>query len=244
MVDNPNKFKLKDKKALITGATGKIGQEIGKALADQGIHLALHYCSNSLLAKELENYAKNKNVRAITIPTDLREHNSSSELTKKASKELGGLDFLINCVGDFSYKPLNQLDSGEFREVIDSNLIHVYELCKEGLPYLRKSSQARIVNIGYANATDLTAKPNILPYHIAKLGLVLLTKSLAQSEKQNGILVNCISPGICENSEFWPAGNFSRNSLVKMTDLKELILFLLSSESITGTNIEIGADWK
>lgn len=244
MVDNQNNLKLKDKKALITGATGKLGQEISKVLAEQGIHLALHYCSNSKSAKELEKYARNKNVQAISIHADLKVQNSSVELTEKASKELGGLDFLINCIGNFSYKPLNQLDSKDFREVIDSNLTHVYELCNAGLPHLRKSSLARIVNIGYANATDMTAKPNILPYHIAKLGLVLLTKSLAQSERQNGILINCISPGICENSEFWPPTELTPNSLVKMTDLKELILFLLTSESISGSNIEIGADWK
>ncbi|MDX1921412.1 MAG: SDR family NAD(P)-dependent oxidoreductase [Candidatus Caenarcaniphilales bacterium] len=248
VVGQKQKTFLKNKKALVSGASGKLGQSICKSLAEEGIHLALHYRSNFSTVKELKDFAEGKKVKALTFQADLSTQNSVEELIGSAQEGLGGIDFLINCVGDFLYKPLLELEVEEFRQIIDSNLTNVFALCKTALPHLRKSACGRIINIGYANATELTAKPSILPYHIAKLGLVLLTKSLAQKEKETAakksVLINCISPGICEDSEFWPQMKPLANSLVKKKDLNQLILFLLGSETLTGCNFEIGGDWK
>jgi NAD(P)-dependent dehydrogenase (short-subunit alcohol dehydrogenase family) len=80
------------------------------------------------------------------------------------------------------------------------------------------------------------------------MGLILLTKSFAIDEakqkNQEKVLINCLSPGICENSHFLPQNEIPLGRPANLTEISEAAIFLLKSDYITGTNLEIDGGWR
>jgi NAD(P)-dependent dehydrogenase (short-subunit alcohol dehydrogenase family) len=237
-------MELKGKNALITGANGIIGAAIAKALAEAGVNLSLQYRNNHEKIDTIINSQEKLGISVEALQGDLQKASDSQNLVKEYFTKNAKLDILVNCLGDFSFKPLPELSPEEFRQNINSNLNIAFDLSHFALPHLRKSAQGRILHIGYATAIQLEAKTNILPYHIAKLGLVLLTKSLAKEEASNNILVNCLSPGIVEGSKYLPKNDIPLKRPAKATEIADAALFLLQSDYITGTNLEIDGGWR
>lgn len=237
-------MKLKGKTALVTGATGGIGRAIAIALAASGANVCFQYRDRDEMAHglldELQSYA----VKAHSVKITLNDASSSKELIDECVQEFGSLDVLVNCIGDFLFKPLSEQTPQDFREIIHSNLNIAFDLCHYGLPHLRANKEGRIVNLGYSTATQIEAKPRILPYHIAKMGLVLLTKSFSYTEAENNVLINCVSPGIAENSIEVPTSKIPLGRPAKLAELADAVLFLLQSDYITGTNLEVDGGWR
>lgn len=232
---------LKNKTAFIAGATGSIGENIAFALAEQGVNLILHYRNNHEKAQEILAKMQSYKIQCCFTQAELNDFNQIKNVFQIHNK----FDILVNCIGDFHFQPLKELEPKKFQEIINSNLQIAYELCYCALPCLRANLEGRILNFGYANASQVEAKSNILPYHISKMGLILLTKSLAASEAENNILVNCLSPAIVENSKYWPKkNNFPLKRPAKLIEISEAALFLLKSDYITGSNLEIDGGWR
>ncbi len=227
-------MQLKNKKAIVIGASGGIGEAISEALLKAGAQVCKQYRLNKPKAQE----------GFILLQADLASESTVQELLTNAQQKMNGLNIVVNCIGDFLFKPLYELSPEEFKKIIDSNLTLAYAICHHSAKLLRDSGEGRILNIGYATAEQLEAKPNILPYHIAKLGLVLLTKAYAQNQAQNKILVNCLSPGVVENTEAWPNTKIPLGRPAKLNEIAEAALFLLSSDYITGTNLQIDGGWR
>jgi 3-oxoacyl-[acyl-carrier protein] reductase len=234
---------LKSKKALILGASGKIGQSIAAALASEGAEPCLQYNHNAGQLSDAVTQIKNSGVNCSILQANLSTQQGLQGLVNDYNQQFGKLDILVNCIGDFLQKPLQELTVNQFKAIMDSNLNIAYALAQGFLPLLRQGG-GRILFFGYASATTLEAKPSILPYHIAKLGLVLLTKALAQTEAANNILVNCLSPGIVESSKFWPEGKLPLGRPAKLNEISQAALFLIKSDYITGQNLEIDGGWR
>ena len=116
-----------------------------------------------------------------------------------------GLGVLVNNVGNYVRKPLLELDVSEWHEMFDSNLHSVFYTCRAALPILRAAGYGRIVNIGYAGAQHLLARPGIVPYVIAKSGVIAPDPvAIAKSEAGSGISANVVSPGVIETSVSQP----------------------------------------
>ena len=103
-----------------------------------------------------------------------------------------------------------------------------------------------IINIGYATAGKIDARPLTTPYHIAKTGVLLLTKALAAELASRQITVNMVSPGVLENSLSKPLHEIPMNRLGSFDDMIGVIRFLLSEKGsyITGQHIEVAGGWR
>ena len=232
-------MQLKNKVAFITGATGGIAENIALSLAEEGVNLILQYRSNEAKAKAIASQTKGS-----ILQTDLSTASQVSEALKNVWSVYGRLDILINCIGDFHFSPLSELKPETFSQIINSNLQIAYNLCHFALPYLKESSESRILNLGYATASQIEPKPNILPYHISKMGLILLTKAFAHTEASHKVLINCLSPAIVENTDYWPKTQIPLQRPAKLSEISNAALFLLKSDYITGFNLEIDGGWR
>ena len=144
-------------------------------------------------------------MEAITLQADVTNAEQAATLVNEAYIQLGGLDVLINNVGDYLFTPLNELEIDDWHAMFDSNLHSTFYTCRAAVPLMRGKG-GRIINLGYAGAELIKARPSIAAYSVAKTGVILYSKALAKVEAKHGITVNVLSPGIVENSVSVPEG--------------------------------------
>ncbi|MDJ0624785.1 MAG: SDR family oxidoreductase [Candidatus Caenarcaniphilales bacterium] len=258
-------------KVLITGASGEIGSAIARHLAKEGADIFLQFNTKQTVIDNLASQLKRIQSQKKSFERNSSVHSYQSNLINPSNQdspqetsnrqtsfdqtesrklietiiaEHGGLDILINCIGDFSIKPLTELSSEEFKHVLDSNLSIAFDLSQAALKGMKRQKNGKILHFGYANASSIEAKPNILPYHIAKMGLILLTKSFAQIGSPDNVFVNCISPGVVESSQYWPTTQTNLGRPIKINELIEATTFLLKSDYLNGVNLELDSGWR
>ena len=241
---------LPGKVTLITGSSRGLGRGLALALADRGVRILVNYLTQTEQARETVELIRGKGQQAVALQGDVREWRQVRELMKKAAAEWGQIDFLINNVGDFVFKKLNDVSVDDWNGMINSNLNSCFNCCKAVLPYMREQKYGRIINIGLANA-GVKAYENVVPYAIAKTGVYILTKSLAVSEAQHGITVNVVAPGLMDNDSLSEKQIQEISRSVPMgragtpDDLAGAVLYLLSdaAQYVTGTEIIVSGGW-
>jgi 3-oxoacyl-[acyl-carrier protein] reductase len=227
--------------ALITGAARGIGKAIALKLAGEGYSVALHYNASRDEAEALRVEIEALGVQAVTLQADLRDASQAQTLVQSAATALSGLGVLVNNVGNYIKKPLADLTITDWHEMLDSNLNSTFYTCHAALPIMRSQSHGRIINLGFAGAQNLIARPQILPYVIAKTGVILLTKSIAQTEAIHGITANVISPGIIENSISKPLDLIPMKRLGTLDELANAVWDFVkpTSSYLTGQVLEV-----
>lgn len=229
---------LSGKTALVTGSSRGIGKAILYALAEEGCNVILHHFKSSREAKNIIKELTLKGVKISSYSCDLTRLNDVKEMFKKISIKNKKLDVLVNNVGNYLNKELTKLTFEEWDEIIKSNLNTAFYCTKLSLPLLKKSKSGRIINIGYASTGQIVAKPNILPYQIAKTGILLMTKAYAKNQAKNKILVNMISPGVMENSIHYPKKEIPLKKIGSLKGLAKLVIQTIKSDYTTGAHIE------
>lgn len=232
------------KTALVTGAAKGIGRAIALKLAAQGFDIAIHYRASSGEAQDVKLEIEALGVRAVTLGADLRDAEAAQALVSSAAEQLGGLGVLVNNVGNYVRKPLADLTVIDWREMMDSNLNAAFYTCHAALPLMRSQGYGRIVNLGFAGAQNLIARPNILPYAIAKTGIILLTKSIAQSEAAHGITANVVAPGVIENSVSKPLELIPIGRLGTLEELSDAVWGFVNSSYQTGQILEVAGGFN
>lgn len=234
------------KVALVTGSAKGIGQAILLALAEKGFDVAVHYRRSETEAERTRQEALKLGVRAIKVAADVTQAQEAQHLIHSVAEQLGGLQVLVNNVGDYLKKPLETLTPEEWHRMLDSNLNAPFYLTRAALPYLSATGCGRVINIGFAGAQNLLARPDITPYVIAKTGLIIYSKSLAISLAAKGVTVNVVSPGVAENSVSKPLNEIPIGRLARLEELAKAVLFLVdeSSAYLTGQVLEVAGGWN
>ena len=234
------------KTALVTGAAKGIGRAIALRLAQAGYDLAVHYHSSRAEALSTCHELESLGVKAILRQADLRDSNQAQELVQLAARELGGLGVLVNNVGNYLKKPFDSQTIEDWHEMLNSNLNNTFYTCHAALPIMRQQKYGRIINLGFAGTQQLQARPTVLPYVIAKTGVILLTKAIAQAEALNGITANVVSPGVIENSLSKPLDLIPMGRLGTLEELTEAVWFFVqpSSSYITGQVLEVAGGFQ
>ena len=232
------------KTALVTGAAKGIGRAIALKLAREGYSIALHYRASSDEAFAVKLEIEALGVRAVTLSADLRDSSEAQTLVSSAHEQLGGLGVLVNNVGNYVRKPLAELTVIDWHEMLDSNLNAAFYTCHAALPIMRAQGYGRIVNLGFAGAQNLIARPNILPYAIAKTGIILLTKAIAQSEAAHGITSNVVAPGVIENSISKPLELIPLQRLGTVEELSDAVWGFVDSSYQTGQVLEVAGGFN
>jgi 3-oxoacyl-[acyl-carrier protein] reductase len=237
-------FDLTGKCALLTGASGGIGEAIATALHEQGASVAL----SGTRREKLDEVAGRIGSRVHVLPCDLRDRAQVSALIPQAEAALGQLDILVNNAGVTKDNLFMRMKDEEWDEVLAINLTSAFILCRGALRNMMRRRAGRIINI--ASISGVLGNPGQGNYAASKAGLVGMTKSLAREVASRGITANCIAPGFIETpmthalnekqteavAKAIPAGIFG-----KPKDIAAAVVFLVSDEAhyITGETLHI-----
>jgi len=186
-------FDLKDKTALITGATGGIGMAIARALHEAGATVALSGTRENVLAERMEELGE----RAVAVPANLSDADSVAGLVPAAEEALGApVSILVNNAGITRDTLAMRMKPEQWQDVLDVNLTAAFRLSQAVLRGMMKARWGRIINI--TSVVALTGNPGQANYAAAKAGMIGMSKSLAREIAARGITVNCIAPGFIE----------------------------------------------
>lgn len=237
-------FDLTDKRALVTGATGGIGEAIARMLHTQGAHVAL----SGTRAEKLEALAADLGERAYSAPCNLSDPAAVDELTKQASDAMGGLDILVCNAGITKDNLFMRMKDEEWDSVIAVNLTASFRLMRGALRGMMKQRWGRIISI--TSVVGATGNPGQGNYAATKAGLVGMSKSLAYEVATRGITVNCVAPGFIETpmtdvldegQKERILGNIPQGRLGQGVDVAAAVAYLASEEAgyVTGQTLHV-----
>jgi NAD(P)-dependent dehydrogenase (short-subunit alcohol dehydrogenase family) len=233
--------------ALVTGSAAGIGRAIALALAREGFDVAIHYRTSRDEAEATRAGAEALGARTALLQADVTDREAATALVEQAHRELGGLRVLVNNVGNYVRKPLEELTFEEWEDVLATNLEATFTTCRAAVPLLRAAEGGgRIVNLGYAGAQNLVARPNIVAYAIAKIGVTLLTKAIAAAEAAHGITANVVAPGVIESSRTKPLREIPSGRPGSVEEVAAAVLYFVSPEAeyVTGQVLEVAGGWN
>ena len=180
---------LENKKIIITGATGGIGNSIVKRLSDAGAKIL---ATGTRIEKLEELKSKFKNTDILKF--DISKGDEIEEFIENATKQLGGgLDCLINNAGITQDSLAIRMNIDEWKKVIDINLTSTFLLSKFAVKKMLKNKYGKIINI--TSVVGHTGNLGQANYTASKAGIVAMSKSLAIEYAKKNININCISPG-------------------------------------------------
>lgn len=185
-------MELRNRTAIITGASRGIGVRLAEALAAKGVHLALAARS----ADELQETAARiqaRGVRAIAVPTDVTEATDLQNLVDRTTAELGPPDLLVNNAGVQKVTRFESVDPADIAWIINTNVIAVETLTRLVLPGMIERGRGHICNI--ASLSGRTAYPYNTIYASSKHAVVGFSWSLREEMRPYGVEVSVICPG-------------------------------------------------
>jgi NAD(P)-dependent dehydrogenase (short-subunit alcohol dehydrogenase family) len=184
---------LKDRVAIVTGASRGIGRAIAIGLAGKGAAIVVNYATKAAAAEEVVNQILASGGKAVAVQADMKDLMQHERIVAAACKHFGRIDILVNNAAMTHRKPFLEATAAAWDEIIGVNLRGVYFLTQAVARVMAPQHTGKIINI--SSVHDARAMVNNSIYSISKSGLVMLTKSLALELAQKGIQVNCVSPG-------------------------------------------------
>ncbi len=237
-------FDLTGKGALVTGASGGIGEAIAVALHAQGASIAL----SGTRRGKLEELATRLGARVHILPCDLHDRTQVAALVPQAEAQLGQLDILVNNAGVTKDNLFMRMRDDEWDSVLAVNLTAAFTLCRAALRNMMRRRYGRIVNI--SSISGVVGNPGQGNYAASKAGLVGMTKALAREVASRGITANCVSPGFIETAMTSGlaekqveaiAGTIPSGVFGKPEDIAAAVVFLASGEAryVTGETLHV-----
>lgn len=185
--------RLRDRVAVVTGASRGIGRAIALALAAEGANVAINYASSSGAADEVVAEITAAGGGAIALQADVSKVDQVEALFNAVTEKWGRIDVLVNNAGITRDTLLLRMKPEDWQAVIDLNLTGVF-LCTRGVSKLMlKQKSGRIINI--ASVAGQMGNPGQANYSAAKAGVIGFTKTIAKEFASRGITVNAVAPG-------------------------------------------------
>ncbi len=179
---------LKNKKVIITGATGGIGNSLVKRFAEEGAIIL----ATGTKEEKLNDLKKNfSNIQIAKF--NLGEHSTIESFIESAVQKLGGLDILVNNAGINLDSLTIRMSEENWKKVLDINLTSTFLMCKSAIKKMIKNKSGKIINI--TSIVGHTGNFGQTNYSASKAGTVAFSKSLALEYAKKNININCVSPG-------------------------------------------------
>lgn len=196
-----NKFSLKGKIAMITGASYGIGFAIANAYAAAGATIVFNDIKQELVDKGIASY-KEAGVEAHGYVCDVTNEQQVNETIAKIEKEVGVIDILVNNAGIIKRIPAVEMTAAEFRQVIDIDLNGPFIVSKAVVPAMIKKGHGKIINI--CSMMSELGRETVSAYAAAKGGLKMLTKNFASEWGEFNIQCNGMGPGYISTPQTAP----------------------------------------
>lgn len=213
---------LMNKVAVITGAGSGIGRAIAERFAREGAAVVLAGRDEKKLtavSKEIEV----RRGRAHVVVTDVTREADVEHLVEEAVRRYGGLDIMVNNAGVFHTKELANTTSGEYDQVIDTNLKGVYLGCREAFKVMKKAGGGTIINISSMAGKQAWAGLGL--YSASKFAVMGLTNALADEGMPYGIKVSALCPGMV-NTPMHAGSSVSADEMIQPEDVAASALYL------------------
>ena len=230
-------MELRGKVALVTGGARRVGAAIARALAAQGMDLAVHYGSSATEARQVVTDLRELGVAAESFGADLQEVEAARGLAARVVEHFGRLDVVVNSAANMIEGPVEAVTPEVWDEVFALNLRAPFFVTQGALAALR-ASKGKVVNI--ADLAGLEPWPKYVAHCTSKAGVVMLTKSLARALAPE-ITVNAVAPGAVLLPDDWDeaarrhfAGTTPLKRLGSAEDVAQAVVYLLQADYVTG----------
>lgn len=191
-MDILNRFSLKGKIALVTGASYGIGFSIATAYAQAGATIVFNDINQELVDKGLKAYEE-LGIKAHGYVCNVTDEEAVNRLIQTVEKEVGVIDILVNNAGIIKRIPMTEMSAADWRQVIDIDLTGPFIMAKAVLPSMIKQGSGKIINI--CSMMSELGRETVSAYAAAKGGLKMLTRNICSEYGAHNIQCNGIGPG-------------------------------------------------
>ena len=235
---------LKNKTALVTGATGAIGGSIAKKLLLLGANVIITGTNK----KKIDDLRKELGPKSLSLIADLSKDKEIEDLYDQSIKKFKSIDILINNAGTNKDALSIRMTKEQWDEVININLSATFKLSQLVIKSMMKKKWGRI--IGISSIIGIGGNAGQTNYAASKAGMIGLHKSLALEFASRGITVNCIAPGFIESPMTKALSSEQKEVMLKKIpvgnigkpdDIANCVAFLTDEKSsfITGSTVNI-----
>jgi 3-oxoacyl-[acyl-carrier protein] reductase len=242
--------KLKNKVAVVTGASKGIGADIAKALAAEGASVVVNYASSKEGADKVVAEIFVAGGKAIAVQGDVSRQADITRLFAETKKAFGKVDILVNNAGIYAFAPLDQITEEQFHKQFNTNVLGLLLTTQEAAKHFNGDGGS-VINISSAISTLLP--PGTSTYSATKAAVDAITVILSKELGPKGIRVNAINPGMIETEGVRSAGfigsDFEKNIVAtaslgrigQVDDISPAAVFLASADSkyMTGQTVNI-----
>lgn len=235
---------LKSKKAIITGGSRGLGKATAIAFAKEGIDIAITGRNEKVL-KETVSELETFGVKAIYSVFDIGNYEAVKSGIKSILTELGTVDILVNNAGIAAFGSFIEMEVSQWEQIIQTNVMGMYYVTKEVLPYLIDQNEGEIINV--SSTAGLNGNANVSAYSASKFAVIGMSESLMKEVRKHNIRVCTLTPSTIASDMSIGLGiadEDSKDSVLQPEDFAELIVAglklprraMLKSASLWSTN--------
>jgi 3-oxoacyl-[acyl-carrier protein] reductase len=237
-------FDLSGKTALVTGASGGIGEAVAKSLHVQGATVVLH----GTRAEKLEALSAELGDRSHVVTANLGDREAVAGVIDAAAEKAGPVSILVNNAGITRDNLAMRMKDEEWDQVLEVNLTASMILCRAALRNMMKARHGRIISI--SSIVGVTGNPGQTNYAASKAGMIGYSKSLAQEVASRGVTVNIVAPGFIETPMTDALSDAQKDTLLgrvpagrlgQVGEIAAAVTYLASDEAayVTGATIHV-----
>lgn len=239
---------LKNKTAIITGASRGIGKKISEALAKEGVNIVITATNFEKAQKTAEEIKSAYNAETLALQHDAKSSESCKNVINKTIEKFNSIDILVNNAGIAKDMLVIQMDDNAWNDVLSTNLSGAFYTSREAAKSMLRARKGKIINI--SSVIGKMGNAGQVNYAASKAGLIGITKSMAKEFAPRNICVNAIAPGFIQTDMTDVLSEDTVKGIMNITPLKRLgtaddvanlVLFLASDMSnyITGEVIAV-----
>jgi 3-oxoacyl-[acyl-carrier protein] reductase len=219
---------LAGRRALVTGGSAGIGLAVARGLAAEGCHVAIAARDPARLAEACASLrarpvgSDGEAPLVVGVEADLARAGGPEAAVAGAVAELGGLDVLVNNVGAARQVTFDELDDDDWLRSFELNVLAHVRAIRAALPELRRSPQARIVNV--ASTAGKRPSASMPDYSVMKAAMLSLSRLVADAEAGNGVLCNAVCPGPALTPAWLGPGGLADQAAARSGTTREEVL--------------------